>query len=125
MGLFPTPISYIMRNWEIPQVRQEFDNPSIINPFFHRVNWVFFRLFRGNNFCFKSRVQLLNTFFGPNCFCVNLLTRSFCRRNDKNPKKARVVGGGAIFSRPARHTRQAFCRNASPKTGGKRSICEK
>ena len=70
-------------------------------------------------------MQLLNTFFRPNCFCVNLLTRSFCRRHDKNPKKARVVGGGGIFSRPARHTRQAFRRNASPKTGGKRSIGEK
>ena len=63
--------------------------------------------------------------FRPNGFCVNLLTRPFRRRNDKNPKKARVGSGGGIFIRAARHTRQAFRRNASPKTGGKRSTCEK
>ena len=36
---------------------------------------------------------LLNT----NGFCVNLLTRTFRRENDKNPTKARVVVGGGIF----------------------------
>ena len=41
---------------------------------------------------------LLNTFFKPNGFCVNLLTRTFRIKNDKYPKKARVVGGGGIFS---------------------------
>ena len=40
---------------------------------------------------------LLNTFFKPNGFCVNLLTRTFRRKNDKYPKKARVVVGGGIF----------------------------
>ena len=40
---------------------------------------------------------LLNTFFKPNGFCVNLLTRTFRIKNDKYPKKARVVGGGGIF----------------------------
>ena len=39
----------------------------------------------------------LNTFFQPNGFCVNLLTRTFPIQNDKYPKKARVVGGGGIF----------------------------
>ena len=33
-GLFSYPKSYITGNWEIPQVRQEFDNPSIIIHFF-------------------------------------------------------------------------------------------
>ena len=69
---------------------------------------------------------LLNTFFKQNGFCVSLLTRIFRRKNDKYPKKARVVGGGGgVQIRAARHTREAFRRNASPKTGGKRSICEK
>ena len=40
---------------------------------------------------------LLNTFFKPNGFCANLLTRTFRIKNDKYPKKARVVGGGGIF----------------------------
>ena len=40
---------------------------------------------------------LLNTFFKPNGFCVNLLTRTFGIKNDKYPKKARVVVGGSIF----------------------------
>ena len=82
---------------------------------------------------------LLNTFFKPNGFCVNLLTRTFRIKNDKYPKKARFVVGGGIFpinsvqclvkksSDPCRAplARHAFRRNASPKTGGKRSICEK
>ena len=81
---------------------------------------------------------LLNTFFKPNGFCVNLLTRTFRIKNDKYPKKALVVGGGGIF--PINSVQclvihfmyfvtpvstQAFRRNASPKTGGKRSISEK
>ena len=41
---------------------------------------------------------LLNTFFKPNGFCVNLRTRTFRIKNDKYPKKARVVGGGGIFA---------------------------
>ena len=82
---------------------------------------------------------LLNTFFKPNGFCVNLLTRTFRIKNDKYPKKARVVGGGGIFpinsvqclvkkssdACRAPLARQPFRRNAIPKTGGKRSICEK
>ena len=40
---------------------------------------------------------LLNTFFKPNGFCENLLTRTFRIKNDKYPKKAHVVGGGGIF----------------------------
>ena len=40
---------------------------------------------------------LLITFFKPNGFCVNLLTRTFRRKNDKYPTKARVVVGGGIF----------------------------
>ena len=41
---------------------------------------------------------LLNTFFKPNGFCVNLLTHSFRRKNDKYSTKARVVVGGGIFA---------------------------
>ena len=37
---------------------------------------------------------LLNTFFKPNGFCVNL---TFRIKNDKYWKKARVFGGGGIF----------------------------
>ena len=40
---------------------------------------------------------LLNTFFKPNGFCENLLTRTFRIKNDKYPKKAHVVGVGGIF----------------------------
>ena len=40
---------------------------------------------------------LLNTFFKPNGFCENLLTRTFRIKNDKYPKKAHVVVGGGIF----------------------------
>ena len=40
---------------------------------------------------------LLNTFFKPNGFCENLLTRTFRIKNDKYPKKAHVFGGGGIF----------------------------
>ena len=40
---------------------------------------------------------LLNTFFKPNGFRVNLLTQTFRIKNDKFPKKARVGGGGGIF----------------------------
>ena len=81
---------------------------------------------------------LSNTFFKPNGFCVNLLTRTFRIKNDKYPKKSRVVGGGGIFPINSVQclvihlmyfvtpvSRQAFLRNASPKTGGKQSICEK
>ena len=80
---------------------------------------------------------LLNTFFEANGFCVNLLTRTFRRKNDKYQTKARVVVGGDIFpinsvqclvkksSVPHAKRGKRFRRNASPKTGGKRSICEK
>ena len=40
---------------------------------------------------------LLNTFFKPNGFCENLLTRTFRIKNDKYRKKTHVVGGGGIF----------------------------
>ena len=40
---------------------------------------------------------LLNTFFKPNGFSVNLLTRTFRIKSDKYTEKARVVGGGGIF----------------------------
>ena len=40
---------------------------------------------------------LLNTFFKPNGFCENLLTRTFRIKNDKYPKKVHVVVGGGIF----------------------------
>ena len=46
---------------------------------------------------FQIQGGLLNTFFKPNGFCANLLTRTFRMKNDKYPKKARVVGGGGIF----------------------------
>ena len=75
---------------------------------------------------------LLNTFFKSNGFCVNLLTRTFRIQNDKYPKKARVVGGGDIFPINSiqclvkkSSASDPCCRNASPKTGGNRSICEK
>ena len=45
----------------------------------------------------QIQVGLFNTFFKPNGFCANLLTRTFRIKNDKYPKKARVVGGGGIF----------------------------
>ena len=74
----------------------------------------------------------MNTFFKPNGFCENLLTRIFCIKNDKYPKKAHVVGGGGISpinsaqslvkKSAARLSRQAFRRNASPKTGGRKNV---
>ena len=45
----------------------------------------------------QIQVGLFNTFFKPNGFCANLLNRTFRIKNDKYPKKARVVGGGGIF----------------------------
>ena len=67
---------------------------------------------------------LLNTFFKPNSFCLNLLTQTFRIETTNTRKKARVYGGGGIF--PINSVQcQAFRRNASPKTGGKRTICEK
>ena len=46
----------------------------------------------------QIQVGLLNTFFKPNGFCANLLTRTFrIKKNNKYQKKARVVGGGGIF----------------------------
>ena len=81
---------------------------------------------------------LLNTFFKPNGFCVNLLTRTFRIQNDKYARKARVVGGGGIFpinsvqclvkksSDPCCALLEAsVLSKCEPKTGGKRSICEK
>ena len=53
MGFFPSPIP---TSREIPQVRQEFDNPSIISSIFSPRELGIFSLFRGNTFCFKSRV---------------------------------------------------------------------
>ena len=41
--------------------------------------------------------KALNTFFRPHGFCVNLLTRTFPRKNDKYPTNARVVVGVGIF----------------------------
>ena len=41
--------------------------------------------------------RLLNTFFKPNGFCVNLLTLTFGRKKHKYPRKARVVVSGGIF----------------------------
>ena len=58
--------------------------------------FLFFSLFRGNTFCFISRVSF-KTFFEPNGFCVNLLTRTFPRKNDKYPTNARVLVGVGIF----------------------------
>ena len=58
--------------------------------------FLFFRLFRGNTFCFISRVSF-KTFFEPNGFCVNLLTRTFPRKNDKYPTNARVLVGVGIL----------------------------
>ena len=57
--------------------------------------FLFFSLFRGNTCCFISRVGF-KTFFEPNGFCVNLLTRTFPRKNDKCPTNARVVVGLGI-----------------------------
>ena len=81
---------------------------------------------------------LLNTFFKLNGFCENLLARTFRIKNDKYPKKAHVVGGGGIFpinsaqclvkksSDPCRAPLEASVPSkCEPKTGGKRSICEK
>ena len=58
---------------------------------------IIFSLFRGNTCCFISRVGF-KTFFEPNRFCVNLLTRTFPRKNDKYPTNARAVVGVGIFS---------------------------
>ena len=52
MGFFPSPNP---TSREIPQVKQEFDNPSIMIHFSPRKLGIF-SLFRGNTFCFKSRV---------------------------------------------------------------------
>ena len=83
---------------------------------------------------------LLITFFKPNGFCVNLLTAElFVEKNAKYPTKARVVVAGwhisdkfismpreeEFRSVPRAKRGKRFRRNASPKTGGKRSICEK
>ena len=61
MGFFPSrnPTSR-----EIPQVRQEFDNPSIIIHFFHRVNWVFLAYFE--EILFASN---------PGLACVQMITK--------------------------------------------------
>ena len=83
------------------------------------------------------------TFFEPNGFCVNLLTRTFPQKKDKYPTNARVVVGVGIFpinsgkslvkksseldhkvSVPTRHGSRKYCLE-SPRTGGKRLICEK
>ena len=58
--------------------------------------FLFFSLFRGNTFCFISRVSF-KTFFEPNVFCVNVRTRTFPRKNDKYPTNARVIDGVGIF----------------------------
>ena len=58
--------------------------------------YLFFSLFRGNTCCIISRVGF-KTFFEPNGFCVNLLTRTFPRKNDKYPTNARVLVGVGIF----------------------------
>ena len=58
--------------------------------------YLFFSLFRGNTCCIISRVGF-KTFFEPNGFCVNLLTRTFPRKNDKYPTNARVVVSVSIF----------------------------
>ena len=57
---------------------------------------IIFSLFRGNTCCFISRVGF-KTFFEPNGFCVNLLTRTFPRKNDKYPTNARVVVSVSMF----------------------------
>ena len=60
------------------------------------MNWVFLAYFEEILFL-QIQGGLLNTFFKPNGFCENLLTRTFRIKNDKYPKKAHVVGGGGIF----------------------------
>ena len=44
--------------------------------------------------------RLLNTFFKPNGFCVNLLTLTFRRKKHKYPTKARVVARVVVRSVP-------------------------
>ena len=114
----------------IPQVRQELDNPSIIIHDSPRELGIF-SLFRGNTFA-SNPGWAFKHIFKPNGFCENLLTRTFRIKNDKYPKKAHVVGGGGIFpinSAQFRSVPRASRGKCSvemrPKTGGKRSICEK
>ena len=65
----------------------------------------------------QIQVGLLNTFFKPNGFCENLLTRTFRIKNDKYPKKAHVVGGGGIFP-----INSAQLRSVPRASRGKRSV---
>ena len=67
-----------------------------VSPIYSLREFFFFSLFRGNTCCLISRVSF-KTFFEPNGFCVNLLTRTFPRKNDKYPTNARVVVSVSMF----------------------------
>ena len=60
------------------------------------MNWVFLAYFEEILFA-SNPGWAFKHIFKPNGFCENLLTRTFRIKNDKYPKKARVVGGGGIF----------------------------
>ena len=70
----------------------------------------------------QIQVGLLNTFFKPNGFCANLLTRTFCIKNNKYPKKARVVGGGGIFPINSVQCHEEEFRSVPRASRGKRSV---
>ena len=67
---------------------------------------------------------LLSTFFKPNGFCENLLTRTFRIKSDKYPKKAHVVGGGGIFPINSAQlmSREEEFRSVPRASRGKRSV---
>ena len=72
---------------------------------------------------------LLNTFFKPNGYCVNLLTRTFLRKNDKYPTKARVVDKFSSMPReeefrsvPRAERGKRFRRKASPQVVSSQSV---
>ena len=98
------------------------------------MNWVFLAYFEEILFA-SNPGRAFNTFFKPNGFCENLLTRTFGIKK----RQAHVVGGGGIF--PINSAQCLVKKSSDPchaplelkrsvemraqKTGGKRSICEK
>ena len=83
MGFFPSPNP---TSREIPQVRQEFDNPSIIIHFF--IAWIgYFKLISRKYFLLQIQGGLLNTFFKPNGFLRESAYPNFSHKKRQIPEK--------------------------------------
>ena len=83
-GLFPSPNP---TSGEIPQVRQEFDNPSIIIHFF--TAWIgYFQLISRKYFLLQIQGGLLNTFFKPNGFLPESAYPNFSHKKRQIPEKS-------------------------------------